>query len=169
MTRARATAPDLREPFAGATQARTARAFGALIAERPAAPRVRVVPVAPHVCEEATEDARDAIIGWLRAWEFERDVALRWAAVIAQGLATMPLDVDPREAVQTALYRADQRCAIRAGQRVAPVLRAYVGALEEHARVIRADVMCRGVSRESEREAGRCEAYAESVRRRSEQ
>lgn len=149
-----------------ARQAQTARAFGSLLDDPEPRPPVRPVPVALHVHAYATERAEDAIESALR---HERiDGAARWARVIARGLATLPLDVDPREAVQSALYRADQRCLLRAGQRVAPVLRAYCGALDEHARVIRADVMCRGVSRESEAEARRSEAYAGSVRRRSE-
>ena len=150
-----------------ARQAQTARAFGSHIAEQPYRAPVRLAPVAPHVHAYATERAEEAIE---RALRHERiDGAARWARVLAQGLSTLPLDVDPREAVQAALYRADQRCALRAGQRVAPVLRAFCNALDEHARVIRADVMSRGVSDADEAEARRSEAYAESVRRRSEQ
>jgi len=146
-----------------ARQAQTARAFGPLLAEQPIVRRLPLRPVAPHVHAYAMERAEEAIEAALRHEHI--DGARRWARAIAQGLSTLPLDVDPREAVQAALYRADQRCAIRAGQRVAPVLRAYAGALEEHARVLRADVMCRG--RVDEAEARRSEAYAAGLRERS--
>ena len=152
-----------------ARQAQTARAFGPHIAEQPYRAPVRLAPVAPHVHAYATERAEEAVSRKLLAWQLERDDAVRWGAVIAQGLAVLPLEADPREHVRAVLYRADQRCLLVAGQRVAPVLRAYVGALDEHARVLRGDVMCRGVSDADEIEARRSEAYAASVRERMEQ